>query len=222
MTPFEQTTGCKPDLKRVLEFGAIMWVRVKDAGKLDLQAVEGHFVDYDEKLKEYHVFFSKCRSVIVEPNVYFNKGAVVDVGEVVFKEETEGKANTNFSNPTVPINSPESALKAHDAGASSDTTEIPPISIHNTPQSPIPIKPCHNSLAGLPQFDPLQYGHGKSRHPMDKVKTALIVEGHDGFKASRVEFEDPMEAEFLHKAMLAVSKDQPPIKSAINRPESDQ
>lgn len=51
--------GQKPNLKRVLVFGAIVWVKVKDAGKLDSQAVEGHFVGYDKESKAYQVYFPK-------------------------------------------------------------------------------------------------------------------------------------------------------------------
>jgi len=49
ITQIERTTGHKPNLKKVLVFGAIVWVKVKDARKLDSQAVEGHFMGYDEE-----------------------------------------------------------------------------------------------------------------------------------------------------------------------------
>jgi len=42
--PLERATGCKLNLKKILEFSTIMWARVKDIGKLEPQAVEGHFV----------------------------------------------------------------------------------------------------------------------------------------------------------------------------------
>ena len=50
---------------------------MKDTGKLDSQAVEGHLVGYDEESKGYRLYFPKCRSVVVERDVYFNKDAVV-------------------------------------------------------------------------------------------------------------------------------------------------
>jgi hypothetical protein len=73
----------------VLEFGTVVWVKVKGAGKLDPQAVEGHFVGYDDESKGYRIFFTRRHTVIVERDVYFDKGAVVDVGEVAFEGETE-------------------------------------------------------------------------------------------------------------------------------------
>jgi len=66
MTPIEQVTGRKLNLKSVLEFSAVMWARVKDAGKLEPQAVEGHFVDYDEESKGYCIYFPWRWSIIVE------------------------------------------------------------------------------------------------------------------------------------------------------------
>ena len=196
-------------------------MKVKNAGKLEPQAVEGHFVGYDEQSKGYRIYFPRRRSVIVEHDVYFDKDAIVDVGDVVFEGETEG---TELSNPTIPIKAPTSVPKTSDMDTPHDITKMTPISAHVTPPL-IPIKPCQNSLAGLPQYDPLQYGHGKSRSATKKDKTALVVEGQGGFEASGVEFDDPAEAdcfrEAVHEALSAVTEDQPLIESAINGSESD-
>ena len=221
MTPIERATGRKPNLTKVLEFGAVVWVKVKNAGKLEPQAVEGHFVGYDEQSKGYCIYFPRCRSVIVERNVYFDKDTIVDVGDIMLEGETEG---TKLSNPTIPINAPTSAPETSDTDTPHDTTETMPISAHITPPS-IPIKPRQNSLAGLPQYDPLQYRHGKSRSAAKKDETALVVEGQGGFEASGVEFDDPVEAdcfhEAVHEALSAITEDHPLIKSAINGSELD-
>jgi hypothetical protein len=226
MTPIERATGRKPNLKKVLVFGAVVWVRVKDAGKLEPQAVEGHFVGYDEESKGYRIFFPRRRSVIVERDVYFDKEAIVDVGNVVLEGETEGTATADFLNPTVPVKALTSAPETHDADAP-NATETIPISAQDGTQPSIPTKPRRNSLDGLQQYDPQQYGRGKSRRAGKTLgETALVVEGHDGLEASGAEFENPTEAELLHEAvheaMSAVTEDQPPIESAINGPESDQ
>jgi len=153
MTPIEQAIRCKPNLKSMLEFGAVMWARVKDAGKLEPQAVKGHFVGYDKESKRYCIYFPWHRSVIVKHNVYFDKDAVVDVGEVVFEGEMESTDNTDFSNPTVPAKAPISAPETHDMDAPAETIKTMLISAHITLPS-IPAKPHRNSLAGLPQYDP--------------------------------------------------------------------
>ena len=152
--------------------------------------------------------------------MYFDKGAVVDVGDVAFEGETESNtAPAGFLNPNTPTNSPESVPMTHNTDIS---TEMTPISAHDTQ----PSRPCHNSLKGLPQYNPQQYGCRKMRCATQKDKTALIVEGNNGLEASKADFENTTEAELLHKAvheaMSAVTEDQPPIKSAINRPDLDQ
>lgn len=60
MTPIEWATRHKLNLKKVLEFSTVVWIRIKDSGKLEPQATEGHFVGYDEESKGFHVYFSKC------------------------------------------------------------------------------------------------------------------------------------------------------------------
>ena len=140
MTPIERATGRKPNLKSMLEFGAVVWVRVKEAGKLEPQAVKGHFMGYDEESKGYCIYFPRCWSVIVECDVYFNKDTVVDVGEVVFEGEMETTDNTDFSNPTIPAKAPTSAPETHDMDAPAETFETMPISAPITPPS-IPAKP---------------------------------------------------------------------------------
>jgi len=59
ITPIEWATGHKPNLKRVLAFGAVVWVKVKDAGKLDPQAVNSYFMGYDKESKGFHLYFTK-------------------------------------------------------------------------------------------------------------------------------------------------------------------
>jgi hypothetical protein len=90
-TPIERATGQKPNLKKVLVFGAVVWMKVKDAGKLDSQAVEAHFVGYDEESKGYRLYFPKRRAVVVERDVYFDKDAVIEVGDVVFERGTKNE-----------------------------------------------------------------------------------------------------------------------------------
>ena len=159
--------------------------------------------------------------MIVEHDMCFNKDAVVDVGEVVFEEKIE---STNLLNPTGPEKAPTSVPKT-DVIDAPETTETMPISAHITLPL-IPTKPRRNSLTGLPQYNPQEYGCGKLRSTTKKDRTALIVEGHDQLEVSGIKCDDPAEANLLceavYKALSAITKDQPPIKSVINRSESDQ
>ena len=139
ITPLEKATGRKLNLNCVLVFGTVVWVKVKDAGKLEPQAVEGHFVGYDEKSKGYRIYYPKRRTVIVERDVYFDKNAAMALDEVAFGGEPEIPNPPIENNPTSAVNPPD----------------IEP----NDSSKPIPApRARRNSLQGLPQFDPEQYG----------------------------------------------------------------
>jgi len=218
ITPIERATKQKPNLKRVLVFGAIVWVKVKDAGKLDSQAVERHFVGYDEESKGYRLYFPNL--ILVERDVYFNKDAVVDIGEVVFEGETtkEQSAETDFSNPTV---ANENATSAPITAENTDEN-VPEMS-HVLPDTSLPPeipKPRRNSLTGLPQYNPDQYGRGKSRRAATKPRadeSALVMAEDEMWEGSNNDAEAIC---FRDVAMSAVAEDQPLIENAINRPES--
>ena len=146
--------------------------------------------------------------------MYFDKDAIIGVGEVVFEGDTIELASTNFLNPTgtesIPIPTPPT-----DATKNTPvTTNTASISAHST-LPPIPTKQHHNSLTSLPQFDPQVYGCGKSRCQKPGTgETALVVEGSKSHDAGVAEFEE-------HKAMLAISENQLLIKPAINGPKLD-
>ena len=129
-----KATGRKPNLSRILTFSAIVLVKVKDAGKLEPQAVEGHFVGYDKESKGYQIYYPKRHTIIVKRDIFFDKDAAVDLN-VIFEGETK------FLNP--PVN--------HDAMSAPNTTNVKP------KDSPVS-RPHQNLLQGLPQYDPGQYG----------------------------------------------------------------
>jgi hypothetical protein len=214
LTPIERATGHKPNLKDILAFGTIVWVKVIDAGKLEPQAVEGHFVGYDEESKGYRIYFPKRRSIIIERDVYFDKDAVLEVGDVVFEGENEGTAEAEFSNPTAPKENDTSAHKLQNPSLPKKTPETAPIPERNSQleSSNLP-KPRRNSLEGLPQYNPEQYGRGKTRRTLTKPsanETVLTVDKD----------RETMEICFRDAALSAISEDQPPIEDAINGPES--
>jgi len=100
-TPFEVSTGLKPDLSRVPEWGAKVWVKDLDAGKLDARAKEGRFVGYDGASKGYRIYWEDKRRVSVEQDVVFNKDKVFEPGTVLIEGETDLPDFLDF-NPTVP------------------------------------------------------------------------------------------------------------------------
>ena len=88
-SPIEKATCCKPDLRRLLEWGTQIWVQNLQAGKLDPQAKEGRFVGYDDESKGYHVYWPGKNRVSVERNIYVNKKAILEPGVVRFEGEWE-------------------------------------------------------------------------------------------------------------------------------------
>jgi len=226
MTPIERATGQKPNLKKVLAFGAIVWVKVKDAGKLDPQAVDSYFVGYDKESKGYHLYFPKCRHIAVKHDVYFDKEAIIKVEDVVFEgETTQEPVNLDFSNPMVA--NKDATLSAPENLEKTDKN-VPEVA-HET--VPIPSQPSfisklrRNSLSGLPQFDPDKYRCGKARrtatrHRVDEM--TLIIDGDGEGEVDNVEEDDALAVCFRAAVYaLSATEDQPIVETAINGPESN-
>ena len=51
-TPYEMVTRQKPNLTGIQHFGAVTYVKLENAGKLDKCASKGHFVGYDSESKD--------------------------------------------------------------------------------------------------------------------------------------------------------------------------
>ena len=150
ITLLEKATGFKSDLKGVLEWGIPIWVKKADTRKLDLHAVERQFVGYDEEVKGYHVYWAAKWSVLVEQNIYIDKDAMLEPGNVIFERE-----DLLGPNPNTPASQLSPKEKAPDAPLKS--IEIPtknPLPESEMPATP-PLKIRYGSLAGLP---PVQRG----------------------------------------------------------------
>jgi len=107
ITPLEKAMGCKPNLQGLLEWGISLWVKKSDARKLDPHAVECRFVWYDKEAEGYRVYWPAERSVTVEWDIFIDKDAVLNPGDVVFKGETtnEGPRPVESNTPT-PVSQP--------------------------------------------------------------------------------------------------------------------
>jgi hypothetical protein len=77
MTPLEASTGQKPDLRGLREWGEKVWVRVEKGDKLGGRVREGRWVGVSEKRKGFRVYWPDSRSITVERNVYSDKTAGV-------------------------------------------------------------------------------------------------------------------------------------------------
>ena len=92
-TPYEMVTGLKPDLSNLIEWGAKVWIKILDAGKLQPRAIEVNFVGYDEESKGYRVYWPKARKVFIECDVYFDKYRVFEPETVQIEGENSNLPN---------------------------------------------------------------------------------------------------------------------------------
>ncbi|KAJ3473654.1 hypothetical protein NLI96_g12893 [Meripilus lineatus] len=120
-TPYEQSTGRKPDLSTLREFGCKAYVRVEGQSKLESRTRVGHFVGFDSESKAYRVYWPDTRQVSIERNVRF------DNSEVVGSTGPEGeKSVPNISVPST-----------HDSSSPSPPSSIPDPLHHFEPPAPV-------------------------------------------------------------------------------------
>ncbi|GBE86172.1 hypothetical protein SCP_0900490 [Sparassis crispa] len=122
-TPFEVRYGHLPDLGDLHEFGAKVWVRIENAGKLDSKAREGRFVGYSTESKGYRVYWPDKHAVSVERNVRF-------IDETVIADEAQPEGAIEAVVPSSPstLHQPQQKPKSH--------TEPPAPSSVNPPSMP--------------------------------------------------------------------------------------
>lgn len=71
-TPYEARFGAQPDLSDLKPFGAVCFVKLKDAGKLSAKAVECRFLGFDSTSNGLRVWWPSQRKVSVERDVVFS------------------------------------------------------------------------------------------------------------------------------------------------------
>jgi len=221
ITLLEKATGFKSNLKGVLEWGILIWVKKANARKLDPRAIEGRFIEYDEEAKGYHVYWAAKWSVSVEQDVYIDKNAVLEPGDVVF--EGEDLPDPNPNNPT---GQPSPKKKAPTPPLESIETPTK----NPLPESKMPVQPLprthHGSLAGLPQYNKATYSYRKHWSAKDAmfIESALVLDDEESLAPGGVIVELPESSNWFHEAvhdtMSAITEDQPHIDEAINRPEA--
>ncbi|KAF7367236.1 Retrovirus-related Pol polyprotein from transposon TNT 1-94 [Mycena sanguinolenta] len=130
ITPMEKATNKKPNLSKLLEWGAPVWVKVKDAGDLEVRAKKAYFVGYDLRAKGMRLW-PGTRKVVVERDVYFNEKDALTPGTTSIEGEWDD--DDIFDRPsTEPSNSAKTAPKSDEAPRNeqnrglTDTT-VPPI-----------------------------------------------------------------------------------------------
>ena len=91
-TPYELRHKKKPNLAGIQEFGVTAYVKDLKAGKLDVQAKVGWFVEYDSKSKGYRIYWPQKRSITIEWNVVFNQDDIQNFNDsAVIQDEAQSE-----------------------------------------------------------------------------------------------------------------------------------
>jgi hypothetical protein len=99
-TPHKVAMGEKPDLSQLCEWGAMVWIKQLEAGKLDPRAEESRFVGFDEESKRFQIYWPKKKKVSIERDVYFDKNWALQPDKVSI-EGVEGVfTNSDTSQPS--------------------------------------------------------------------------------------------------------------------------
>jgi hypothetical protein len=117
-TPYEQLYKSKPDLSGVPEWGQKVWVHSPDGSKLDVRAVEGHWVGFDHNSMHAHrVYWLGQQCVTVECDLKF-----------VLTTITVYSPTTSVLHISIQVQQLSHAL-----GAPSPGTPLPPLTLTSTP-----------------------------------------------------------------------------------------
>ena len=156
-TPFEMVYGKKPDLSRLPEFGAKVWVHDPDGSKLDGRAQEGHWVGFDEVSSGHRIYIQGKRTIAVERSVTLDRddNLVPIPGDLLFEGEQE--ENNQSSPENLNPNTHQPAVPPIPAAPTTPKQSPPHTPPRNPPESmPLPASPSIAQLRKkLAQTDPL-------------------------------------------------------------------
>jgi hypothetical protein len=248
-TPYEKGTGRKPNLSGLHEWGSTAWVKKLNASKLDSKVEKGKFVGFDDESKGYRIYWPEKKRISIERDVYFNKDEVLRSNEVQIEGEWDIPSNSDAPQvPNDPKNNERSSKMVPDAlktvnenrqpqNPSTESKILPnPTTIdsktsNNPPKNEsesilAPNQPARrNSLQGLQQFNPTEYGRGKRRQnntnsQLDSLilqhgETAFVIEDNNCLEPGGVEVDEIELFRDEMSAAIANSEDEPSLKEAL-------
>jgi hypothetical protein len=102
-TPFEMLNGAKPDLSRLQEWGAKVWVHDDSNSKLEGRAHIGKWLGFEEDTDAHRIYWPDTQKVCVERSVCFDDNWVMIPNEVTIEGEPDG-FNCNPTNSSMTQN----------------------------------------------------------------------------------------------------------------------
>ena len=152
-TPYEVATGIKPDLTKLYEWGIPIWVKLLDAGKLDIRAEEVRFIGFDDESKGIRVYWPKQRKVSIERDVYVDKNRALLPDEVsiegvedVFDNQDTSHKTSSHTNDSPNTRDPNDLTKSNEDKTNEKDTIPSPNNIR--PEEP---KNTHKRQENVPQ-----------------------------------------------------------------------
>lgn len=110
-------------MSQLCEWGATVWIKRLDAGKLEPRAEQAHFVGYDDKSKGFQIYWPNKRKVSIEWDMYFDKdqalqpdeASIEGVEDVLTNSDTSQSQKSSDESPDAP-NKPGRPSKTVDNG----------------------------------------------------------------------------------------------------------
>jgi hypothetical protein len=99
LTPYQAVFSCAPDVSRLRQWGAMVWVHVGDGDKFAARTHEGRWLGFDTELCAHRIYFPSSCSVATEHNVYFGMAPQLE-GEQLAIPGTESKQCAALPTPT--------------------------------------------------------------------------------------------------------------------------
>ena len=130
-------------------------------GKLNPRAKEGCFIRYNDESKGYRVYWPGKNTVSVERNIYTDKKAVLNPGNIIVEGEWEQVEKPGISKSNIPSKTSEMNNEHPKENSPINSNTNPTDKPINPSVTDSNTKTQCNSLAGLPQYNEEEYGRGK-------------------------------------------------------------
>ena len=159
---------------------------------MDSKVKKGNFVGFDNESKGYRIYWPEKKTVSVERDVYFNKDEALRPSKVQIEGDWDISTNSDASqapeepkttgNPSKTVPDAPETLNEHHPTENSSNLPIINSQMPNLPENEsvsTPKQPARrNSLKGLQQFNPSEYGRGKRKQNNNNSQQDSLILQH--------------------------------------------
>ncbi|KAJ6552554.1 hypothetical protein B0H10DRAFT_2242085 [Mycena sp. CBHHK59/15] len=94
----EMATKRKPNLSKLLEWGRPIWLKVKNAGALEIHAISVNFVGYDVEVKGFRVYWPALEPESTSIEGEWEDDDILTIPEAPSMPQTPPKGDTTTGN----------------------------------------------------------------------------------------------------------------------------